>query len=159
MPLFPGRRGGVAVVEIFGVIGNHVRVPAYSRLLDSIAESKRYRALVLDIDSPGGSASGSELLFHSLKKVAETKPVVAYVRGIGASGAAGLPRRARLVGRILSDSPLADGVPWHRVIGAVGRVSQRRGTGAQEQIDRLLDEGIEFEDGGRIDLGIYLWEP
>lgn len=72
---------------------------------------------------------------------------------------AGLPRRGRLVGRILRDSPLADGVPWHRVVGAGGRVSQRHGSGPRVQRDRLLDEGIEFEDGGRIDLGIYLWEP
>ena len=75
------------------------------------------------------------------------------------AAAAGLPRRGRLVGRILRDSPLADGVAWHRVVGAGGRVSQRRGTGAREQADRLLSEGIEFEDNGRIDLGIYLWEP
>ena len=81
------RRPGVAVVEIHGVIGNQVRTTVYERLFDSIAQSKRYRALLLDIDSPGGSASGSEVLHHSLLKVAENKPIVAYVRGIGASGA------------------------------------------------------------------------
>ena len=81
------RRPGVAVVEIHGVIGNQVRTTVYERLFDGIARSKRYRALLLDIDSPGGSASGSELLHHSLLKVAESKPIVAYVRGIGASGA------------------------------------------------------------------------
>lgn len=86
MPLFGRRRGGVAVVEVYGVIGNHVRAPVYSRLFDSIAKSKRHRALLLDIDCPGGSATGSEVLFHSLRKVAEQKPVVAYVRGLGASG-------------------------------------------------------------------------
>ena len=80
------RRGGVAVVEVFGVIGARVRVPVYERLLDSIARSNRYRALLLDINSPGGSASGSELLHHSLRKVAQRKPVVAYIRDIGASG-------------------------------------------------------------------------
>ena len=81
------RRPGVAVVEIHGVIGNQVRTTVYERLFDGIARSKRYRALLLDIDSPGGSASGSELLHHSLLKVAESKPIVAYIRGIGASGA------------------------------------------------------------------------
>ena len=81
------KRPGVAVVEIHGVIGNQIRTPAYERLFDNIAQSKRYRALLLDIDSPGGSASGSEVLHHSLLKVAESKPIVAYVRGIGASGA------------------------------------------------------------------------
>lgn len=80
------RRSGVAVVEIYGVIGARVRVPVYERIFDSIARSNRYRALLLDIDSPGGSATGSELLYHSLQKVALRKPVVAYVRGVGASG-------------------------------------------------------------------------
>ncbi len=86
MPLFLKRRAGVAVVEIEGVIGTRVRVPVYARLFDSIAQSTRYRALLLDIDSPGGSASGSELLYRSLLRVAERKPVVAYIRGLGASG-------------------------------------------------------------------------
>jgi protease-4 len=81
------RRSGVAVLEIYGVIGGRVRVPLYERLLDSIARSSRYRALLLDIDSPGGSATGSDLLYHSLQKVAQHKPVVAYIRGVGASGA------------------------------------------------------------------------
>ncbi len=80
------RRAGVAVVELHGVIGTRIRTNTYSRLFDSIAKSKRYRALLLDIDSPGGSASGSEVLYHSIRKVAEIKPVVAYVRGMGASG-------------------------------------------------------------------------
>ncbi len=85
--VFPFRgRAGVAVVEVHGVIGGQVSIPVYARLFDSIARSKRYRALLLDIDSPGGSASGSEVLYYSLQKVAERKPVVAYVRGIGASG-------------------------------------------------------------------------
>ena len=86
MPFPLRKRPGVAVVEVHGVIGTRVRIPVYERLFDSIARSKRYAALVLDIDSPGGSASGSEVLYYSLKKVAETKPVVAYVRGLGASG-------------------------------------------------------------------------
>ena len=81
------KRPGVAVVEIHGVIGNQVKTTVYERLFDDIAQSKRYQALLLDIDSPGGSASGSQVLHHSLLKVAESKPIVAYVRGIGASGA------------------------------------------------------------------------
>ena len=86
MPFGLNRRAGVAVVELHGVIGTRIRTSTYSRLFDSIARNKRYRALLLDIDSPGGSASGSEVLYHSIRKVAERKPVVAYVRGMGASG-------------------------------------------------------------------------
>ncbi|PKB64006.1 MAG: hypothetical protein BZY80_04440 [SAR202 cluster bacterium Io17-Chloro-G2] len=86
MPFGLSRRGGVAVVELHGVIGTRIRTNTYSRLFDSIAKSKRFRAVLLDIDSPGGSASGSEVLYYSIRKVAESKPVVAYVRGMGASG-------------------------------------------------------------------------
>ena len=81
------KRAGIAVVEVHGAIGPKIKISAYERLFDSIAISKRYRALLLDIDSPGGTASGSEVLYYSLRRVAARKPVVAYVRGIGASGA------------------------------------------------------------------------
>ncbi|HCP23130.1 MAG TPA: signal peptide peptidase SppA [Dehalococcoidia bacterium] len=86
MPLGFGRRSGVAVVEIHGVIGNHVRVPAYSRIFESVAKNKKLRAILLDIDSPGGSATGSEVLYRGIQRVAEEKPVYAYVSGLGASG-------------------------------------------------------------------------
>ena len=81
------KRAGIAVVDIHGAIGPKIKISAYERLFDSIALNKRYRALLLDIDSPGGTASGSEVLYYSLRRVAARKPVVAYVRGIGASGA------------------------------------------------------------------------
>jgi protease-4 len=55
-------------------------------MLDSIGRNPRYRAVILDINSPGGSAGASDLLYHAVRKVAQRKPVVAYVRGIGASG-------------------------------------------------------------------------
>lgn len=86
MPIGFGRRSGVAVVEIHGVIGNQVRIPAYSRIFEAVARNKRFRALLLDIDSPGGSATGSEVLYRGIQRVAEEKPVYAYISGMGASG-------------------------------------------------------------------------
>jgi protease-4 len=86
MPLGIGRSSSVAVVEMHGVIGTQIRAATYNRIFESVARNKSYRALLLDIDSPGGSASGSEALHRSIERVAESKPVVAYVRGIGASG-------------------------------------------------------------------------
>ena len=80
------RRASVAIVEIHGVIGNHVKTPEFSRLIDSVAGNQRLKALLLDIDSPGGSATGSEVLYRAIQRVAEEKPVYAYVRGMGASG-------------------------------------------------------------------------
>ena len=86
MPLGIGRGSGVAVVEMHGVIGSQIRASAYSRIFEAVARNKSHRALLLDIDSPGGSAAASESLHRSIERVAETKPVYAYVRGMGASG-------------------------------------------------------------------------
>ena len=80
-------RGGVGVVEISGIIGGGLRVPVYSRILERLRMDRRFKAVMVEIDSPGGTASGSEVLYHGLLRVAREKPVVAYIRGTGASGA------------------------------------------------------------------------
>lgn len=76
----------IAVAELFGAIGSPARTSEYVRMLRMVEENKRIRALVIDIDSPGGSAGPSEYIFRSVAKVARKKPVVAFVRGLGASG-------------------------------------------------------------------------
>ena len=86
MPIGIRRSSGVAVVEVHGVIGNHVKITEFARLIDSVSCNRRLRAMLLDIDSPGGSATGSEVLFRSIQRVAESKPVYAYIRGMAASG-------------------------------------------------------------------------
>ena len=86
MPIRIRRSSSVAVLEVHGVIGNHIKIPEYSRLIHSIATDTRLKALLLDIDSPGGSATGSEVLYREIQRVSEIKPVHAYVRGMAASG-------------------------------------------------------------------------
>lgn len=77
----------IAVTELFGAIGSPAKTTEYVRMLRAIEENKRIRALVIDIDSPGGSAGPSEYIFRSVERVAKKKPVIAFVRGMGASGA------------------------------------------------------------------------
>jgi methylated-DNA-protein-cysteine methyltransferase related protein len=48
-------------------------------------------------------------------------------------------------------------VPWQRVINAQGKISPR--PGAEDQKVLLEEEGIRFNEGGRIDLKKYRWEP
>jgi methylated-DNA-protein-cysteine methyltransferase-like protein len=64
---------------------------------------------------------------------------------------AGLPRRARLVGRVLANLPPASKVPWHRVINARGEISLA-GASATKQRRLLAAEGVKFSPSGRIDL-------
>ncbi|MBI2166226.1 MAG: signal peptide peptidase SppA [Chloroflexi bacterium] len=77
----------IAVVEISGTIGGAVRTSQYVPLLERLERSRRVRAVVLDIDSPGGSASASDYLHRAVSKIAQKKTVVAFVRSVGASGA------------------------------------------------------------------------
>jgi methylated-DNA-protein-cysteine methyltransferase-like protein len=72
---------------------------------------------------------------------------------------AGREHGARGVAWILHSSAEAAGLPWHRIIGASGRISLPRGRGFAEQKARLLAEGVAVGPGGRVDLGRYRWEP
>jgi methylated-DNA-protein-cysteine methyltransferase related protein len=68
--------------------------------------------------------------------------------------AAGLPGRARLVGRVLRESPASAGLPWHRVVGAGGRLSVASFAphAALTQRLRLEREGVTFTRGGQVRL-------
>ncbi len=55
--------------------------------LERIAGDPRAKALVVDINSPGGTFVGGEQLFRALRRVAETKPVVAVMGTLATSAA------------------------------------------------------------------------
>jgi methylated-DNA-protein-cysteine methyltransferase-like protein len=65
----------------------------------------------------------------------------------------GLPRGARAVGWALRalDPRRERVVPWHRVVGAGGRISPRAGAGPALQRRRLRAEGVAFR-GAHVDL-------
>jgi methylated-DNA-protein-cysteine methyltransferase related protein len=70
---------------------------------------------------------------------------------------AGQPRRARLVGRVLSKLPAGSRVPWHRVVAAGGRIAFPDGSpGRERQIARLRREGVAVANG-RASLRQYGW--
>lgn len=73
---------------------------------------------------------------------------------------AGLPGKARRVGRALRALPAGTAIPWHRVINAQGRLSlPAASASAKKQRSRLQAEGITFTGQSRIDLGVYRWRP
>ncbi|MBU2038098.1 MGMT family protein [Thalassolituus sp. ST750PaO-4] len=66
---------------------------------------------------------------------------------------AGMPGRARWVGRVLSQLPEGSQLPWYRVINAQGRLSFPPGSAAAARQQALLNgEGVEFSASGRINL-------
>jgi protease-4 len=91
------RRPRVAVIFAVGVIGSgedrRSRSPrpvigarTLGKLLKSVRESSRIKAVVLRIDSPGGSALASELIWREVELTREKKPVVVSMGDVAASG-------------------------------------------------------------------------
>jgi protease-4 len=74
--------GAIARVKITGLIRNdHERVQALERLARS-----QVRAVIVHIDSPGGTTAGAEQLHDALLRLRERKPVVIVIDGLAASG-------------------------------------------------------------------------
>jgi len=73
----------IARIKVQGLIRNNQdRVEALERLSRSNA-----RAVIVHIDSPGGTTSGSQQLYDSLRALQAKKPMVVVVDGLAASGA------------------------------------------------------------------------
>lgn len=61
---------------------------------------------------------------------------------------AGLPGRARQAGYALKHAPEGMHLPWHRVVGAGGKIAFPAGSSAhREQTRRLRSEGVKVENG------------
>jgi protease-4 len=78
-----GVRPYIARLTISGLIrGDQNRTEE----LDRLARSSLVRAVILHVDSPGGTTSGSEQLFNALARVRDKKPLVVVVDSLAASG-------------------------------------------------------------------------
>lgn len=83
----------------------------------------------------------------------------------GVARRAGLPGRARLVGRVLKIAPAKLKLPWHRVLGAGERIVFPLGSREHaEQSRRLRAEGVVVTLGRVVksrkpDLDELLWKP
>ncbi len=78
-PLFGGY---VARLSVQGVITDD---RDRDEALAEVARDDRAKALLVFIDSPGGTVAGGEALYRALSRVAERKPVVAVMGGTAAS--------------------------------------------------------------------------
>jgi protease-4 len=94
----------IARVKLSGFVGDQTD---NLKLFDDIAESGA-TAVIVQINSPGGSTTGGEALYKGLRTLSEKKPTVALIEGLGASAAYMaaigtdhiVTRRASLVGSI-----------------------------------------------------------
>lgn len=73
----------IARISLSGVIFHE---PDREKLILDLVNNDDAKALILMIDSPGGTLVGSEAIYDAVRKVAETKPVVAVMSELAASG-------------------------------------------------------------------------
>lgn len=82
----PWRAPRIAVLEISGGIGMQVRGPEMVRTIRYLTQDPRIRAVVVEIDSGGGSASASEAIHSELRRLSARKPTIAFVMNNALSG-------------------------------------------------------------------------
>ncbi|HTV31913.1 MAG TPA: signal peptide peptidase SppA [Methylocella sp.] len=100
------------------------------KLIERVADSKSAEAVVVTIDSPGGTTSGAEQLYEALRRLSAKKPTVAVVNNLAASGG--------YITALGTDRIVALG---NALVGSVGVLVQ------YPNFTRLLDTlGVKIED-------------
>lgn len=138
-PLIPARFRGdipvIPVVRLAGVIGFStplkpgLTLSGVARALDRAFGTRNAKAVALSINSPGGSAVQSHLIYRRIRVLADEKklPVLAFVEDVAASGGYMIACAA--------DEIIAD---ESSIVGSIGVV------GGSFGFDRLIDKiGIE----------------
>ena len=104
-------------------------------------------------------ASGKSDSYERIYAVVHRVPRGRVVTYGQVASLAGLDGQARQVGYALHATPTGSDIPWHRVINAQGRVSQRAEEGFEHVQQQLLEaEGVLFHNG-RVSLEKFRWEP
>jgi protease-4 len=74
----------IARVTVDGIITDDRKV---QELLDRVAKADQVKAVILDINSPGGTTTGGEAMYDAVRRLAEKKPVVAVCGTLATSAA------------------------------------------------------------------------
>lgn len=131
--------GTVAVVDINGVIGADAKANSHSiiKRLKQASENPNTKAIVLDINSPGGSPVQSAQVFRKLRSLQKEKPelpIYAVINDMGASGGYFIAVGAK---KIYADPA--------SVVGSIGVISNP--IGYQETFQKLGLEPRTFKSG------------
>ncbi|HMF07043.1 MAG TPA: signal peptide peptidase SppA [Methylocella sp.] len=100
------------------------------KLLEKIKNAPAVKAVVIAIDSPGGTTTGAEQLYNAIRRLSAKKPTVAVVSNVGASGA--------YIAALGTDQIVALG---NALVGSIGVLIQ------YPNVAKMLDAiGVKMED-------------
>jgi len=107
---------------------------------------------------PAPRSTGTHARIHAVVRRIPRGRVATYGQ---VAALAGFSRQARLAGYALHALPQGTPLPWHRVLGAGGRLSLMKldFASATTQRLRLEREGVRFDARGRVDLDVWRWRP
>lgn len=91
------QEGSVAILPLRGVIANRISLmgdisggasaEGFSRALKAALREDTIKAIIIDVDSPGGAVSGSDELSSQIHAARGGKPIIAHVNATAASAA------------------------------------------------------------------------
>ncbi len=138
----------VARLRISGVIGDDRQL---LEAIGDVAKDDSAKAMIVEINSPGGTVGGSEALYYAIHDVAAKKPVVTVMTGVAASGgymAAVATQRIWARGSTITGSigVLMQSMEFSDLMGKIGVSAEQLTSGP------MKDQPSEFHklsDGGR----------
>lgn len=145
-------RERIAVLEVYGPIVNTGRGDIFSGrgataeelipLIRKVSRDNQYKALVLKIDTPGGSAAGSQSIYQELIRFKEEsgKPIIATLGDYATSGGYYI---ASAADRIMAHPATLTGS-----IGVIIEIGNYEGLYETLGIDFQIFKGGEFKDLG-----------
>jgi protease-4 len=92
-----GRKELIAVIRASGIINcidspsssspsKSITAKKFITMIRKVGSSKKFKAAIIRIDSPGGDALASDLMWREIKLLATKKPVIASMSDVAASG-------------------------------------------------------------------------
>jgi protease-4 len=78
--------GGINMTSSGGLSNDGIAADQFIKTVRTLRDDEAVKAVVLRIDSPGGSALASDLMWHELMQLRKKKPLIASVGGMAASG-------------------------------------------------------------------------
>jgi len=106
----------VAILVVDGLISNPDGF--IKQQIDRVERDKNVQALVLRIDSPGGTVNASDYFYHRLQQLGEKRPEMPIVVSMGGIAASGGYYMAMAVGN-RKDTIFAEPTTWTGSIGVV----------------------------------------
>ena len=137
----PGARH-VVRVNVSGIIGSERQL---TQAVRGLAKDDSVVAVVLTVDSPGGSVAGGESLHDALKFIGAVKPVVAVMEGTAASAGYMISLPAARI--FASNATLTGSIGVILETGSAGGLLERLGLSADAIISGPLKDQPSFTHG------------